>query len=98
MLWELYYSRLQELQEEGKIGLPYVPKECQHNAHMFYIKTADLEERTELIAYLGQNGIKSVFHYVPLHTSIAGRKSVIHKYLFLIRVQIFFIKIFYTFL
>ena len=74
MLWELYYSRLQELQEEGKIGLPYVPKECQHNAHMFYIKTADLEERTELIAYLGQNGIKSVFHYVPLHTSIAGRK------------------------
>ena len=74
MLWNLYYSRLQELQEVGKIGLPYIPKECKHNAHMFYIKTANLQERTELIEYLAAGGIKSVFHYVPLHTSIAGRK------------------------
>ena len=54
--------------------LPYIPEECKHNAHMFYIKTRDLKERTKLIQYLGENNIKAVFHYVPLHTSIAGRK------------------------
>ncbi len=74
MLWNLYYENLKCLAETGKIELPYIPKECQHNAHMFYIKAADLEERTELITYLSQNGIKAVFHYVPLHSSIAGRK------------------------
>ena len=72
--WNLYYELLKPLADAGKIELPHIPEHCTHNAHMFYIKTADLEERTELIAYLGQNGIKSVFHYVPLHTSIAGRK------------------------
>ncbi len=74
MLWNLYYSQLKELEEAHKIELPYVPQECEHNAHMFYIKAANLDERTALIEYLAANGIKAVFHYVPLHTSIAGRK------------------------
>lgn len=73
-LWDLYYDVLKELEIKGKIELPYIPKECQHNAHMFYIKTRDLDERTRLIKYLGNNGIKAVFHYVPLHLSDAGRK------------------------
>lgn len=73
-LWKLYYNELKELEESGKIELPYIPKECRHNAHMFYIKTENLEERTRLIQYLNENGIKAVFHYVPLHTSKAGRK------------------------
>ena len=51
-----------------------MPKECTHNAHMFYIKTKDLEERQNLIAYLEAKGIKAVFHYIPLHSSPAGRK------------------------
>ena len=51
-----------------------MPEECQHNAHMYYIKTRDLDERTTLISYLVENGIKAVFHYVPLHSSQAGRK------------------------
>lgn len=73
-LWNLYYNELKELADKQKIELPYIPKECEHNAHMFYIKVSDLEERTKLIEYLANNNIKSVFHYVPLHTSIAGRK------------------------
>ncbi|MDD6168815.1 MAG: dTDP-4-amino-4,6-dideoxygalactose transaminase [Lachnospiraceae bacterium] len=73
-LWNLYYEELKELEQAEKIELPYVPKECKHNAHMFYIKTKDLEERTSLIKYLDEHGVNAVFHYVPLHTSIAGRK------------------------
>lgn len=73
-MWDLYYELLSDLRDEGRIELPFVPRECEHNAHMFYIKTKNLEERSALIAYLAERGIKAVFHYVPLHTSIAGRK------------------------
>ena len=58
----------------GKIQLPFIPNECNHNAHMFYIKAKDLDERTKLISYLKSNGINSVFHYIPLHTAPAGKK------------------------
>ncbi|ENJ9652641.1 dTDP-4-amino-4,6-dideoxygalactose transaminase [Clostridium sporogenes] len=73
-LWNTYYNQLKKLQNKGIITLPYVPKECKHNAHMFYIKTKDLEERTKLINYLKNNNILSVFHYIPLHSSPAGLK------------------------
>lgn len=73
-LWELYQQVLKELEEAGKIELPFIPKECRHNAHMFYIKTKDLDERTRLIQHLNEHGIKAVFHYVPLHSSVAGKK------------------------
>jgi dTDP-4-amino-4,6-dideoxygalactose transaminase len=53
--------------------MPYVPEECEHNAHMFYIKTKDLAERTALINYLKLFGICAVFHYIPLHNSPAGK-------------------------
>lgn len=72
--WNSYYEKLQPLAEKGKIELPYVPKECVHNGHMFYIKTKDLEERTALIDHLKENDILAVFHYVPLHTAPAGMK------------------------
>lgn len=67
--WDLYYQNLKDIPQ---IELPYVPKECKHNAHMFYIKTKDMHERTKLINYLKENNIASVFHYIPLHTSPAG--------------------------
>ena len=51
-----------------------MPRGCVHNAHMFYVKAADIEERTALIAYLKERGIMSVFHYIPLHTAPAGLK------------------------
>ena len=72
--WNRYYENLKPLEEAGKVKLPVVPKGCVHNAHMFYIKAADLEERTALIQYLKENDILSVFHYIPLHTAPAGRK------------------------
>lgn len=71
-LWNTYYKQLSGLRDMGKIQLPFIPKDCTHNAHMFYIKAADLEERTRLISFLQDNGIKSVFHYVPLHSAVAG--------------------------
>lgn len=73
-IWNIYYEGLQHLQEESKIELPYIPKGCGHNAHMFYIKAKDLEERTKLISYLKENDVMAVFHYIPLHTAPAGKK------------------------
>jgi dTDP-4-amino-4,6-dideoxygalactose transaminase len=73
-LWNLYNELLQPLKEAGKIELPTIPKDCIHNAHMFYIKTKDIKKRSELIDFLKENEIVSVFHYIPLHTSPAGLK------------------------
>lgn len=73
-VWNRYYAGLQELKEAGKIELPFIPEHCVHNAHMFYIKAKDLEERTALISFLKENGIMAVFHYIPLHTAPAGQK------------------------
>lgn len=69
--WDLYYQNLKDIPQ---IELPYVPEECKHNAHMFYIKTKDMKERTKLIKFLKENDIATVFHYIPLHTSPAGIK------------------------
>jgi len=72
--WNRYQENLLPLAEAGKIELPVIPKGCVHNAHMFYIKAKDVEERTALIKYLKENGVLAVFHYVPLHTAPAGKK------------------------
>lgn len=72
--WRRYYEELEELEAAGHIELPHVPNDCRHNAHMFYIKAKDLEERTKLISYLKENGVMVVFHYIPLHTAPAGKK------------------------
>lgn len=73
-IWNCYYENLNALAIEGKVELPYIPKECIHNAHMFYMKAKDLEERTALIEFLKSKGIMAVFHYIPLHTAPAGIK------------------------
>ncbi len=72
--WQEYWEQLTPLAQAGKIELPYIPSYCTHNAHMFYIKTKDMEERSRLIAYLKEKDILSVFHYVPLHSAPAGIK------------------------
>lgn len=72
--WDRYYSNLKDLADKGFIELPYVPSYCKHNAHMFYIKAKDIDERTQLIAYLRENEIGAAFHYIPLHSSPAGLK------------------------
>ena len=73
-LWNRYWELLTPLKEQGHIELPTIPEDCVHNAHMFYIKAKDLEERTRLIDFLKKNEIWSVFHYIPLHTAPAGLK------------------------
>lgn len=73
-VWNRYNNGLKSLKESGKIELPFIPENCVHNAHMFYIKAADIKERTELIDFLKANNILSVFHYVPLHSAPAGNK------------------------
>ena len=72
--WNRYYENLKPLADAGRIQLPVIPEGCVHNAHMFYIKAADMDERTELIASLKEKEILSVFHYIPLHTAPAGQK------------------------
>lgn len=69
--WNIYYENLKNI---SQIELPYIPEGCEHNAHMFYIKTKNLEERTALTNYLKEKGISSAFHYIPLHSAPAGIK------------------------
>ncbi|BEO99733.1 dTDP-4-amino-4,6-dideoxygalactose transaminase [Fusobacterium polymorphum] len=72
--WNKYKELLEELEANGTIELQYIPENCKHNAHMFYIKCKDLDERTNLINFLKKNGINAVFHYIPLHSAEAGLK------------------------
>ena len=72
--WNYYYELLSPLEQQGKIELPVIPEGCEHNAHMFYIKAKDLEERTALSAFLKENDITASFHYIPLHSAPAGEK------------------------
>ena len=73
-IWNRYQEALRPLCDKGRIELPVVPDGCEHNAHMFFIKAADLSERSKLIRFLGKRGIQAVFHYIPLHSAPAGRK------------------------
>ena len=72
--WQMYSEGLKRLETDGRIVLPHIPDVCSHNAHMFYIKAANLKERTALIAYMKSIGISLVFHYIPLHTAPAGKR------------------------
>ena len=72
--WNRYYEALKPLADEKAIEIPVIPEGCEHNAHMFYIKCRDLEERTAFISYMKEHGIGCVFHYIPLHSAPAGLK------------------------
>lgn len=72
--WNIYYRNLQILEKNGFIELPFIPSKCQHNGHIFYLKAKDLRERDILINFLKKHGIHAIFHYIPLHSSIAGKK------------------------
>lgn len=73
-IWEEYHRAFEHLEKEGRIRRPVVPSGCTHNAHMYYILLPSFEARTELISRLDDLGVNAVFHYVPLHTSPAGKK------------------------
>lgn len=72
--WNTYNKLLKPLADKGLIETPFIPEECTPNAHMYYIKVKDLDERTKLISHMKENDILTVFHYIPLHSSPAGQK------------------------
>ena len=72
--WRRYHEAMAPLERAGKLRRPVIPKDCQHNAHMYYILLESLEKRTEVIAQLKEQNVHAVFHYVPLHNSPAGKK------------------------
>lgn len=72
--WNAYYEAFAPLEQAGKVELPALPEGCVHNAHMFWLKLHDLEERTAFIQHLKDNGVQTVFHYIPLHSAPAGLK------------------------
>lgn len=72
--WNTYYQAFLPLAKDGLVELPTVPAQCVHNAHMFYIKLADLKQRTDFIQYMKDHDILTVFHYIPLHSAPAGEK------------------------
>jgi dTDP-4-amino-4,6-dideoxygalactose transaminase len=78
-IYDRYAAALAPLAAEKRIGVPFAPSHCASNHHMFYILTADLEERTALIAHLREAGILAVFHYVPLHSSPFARSIGLPK-------------------
>ena len=72
--WNYYNEELRPLAEAGYIEQPFIPDYADHNAHMYYIKTKDLEIRGRLIDFMRKHDILTVFHYVPLHSAPAGKK------------------------
>jgi len=72
--WRLYYRKFSALEKQGLLELPSPPSNLEHNAHMFYIKLNDSQQRGELISALKEENISTAFHYIPLHSSVAGKK------------------------
>jgi dTDP-4-amino-4,6-dideoxygalactose transaminase len=73
-IWHAYHEAFADLEDRGIARRPVVPSACSHNAHMYYLLLPDLETRSRFIDDLKQAGIYAVFHYVPLHSSDAGRR------------------------
>ncbi|NPA54190.1 MAG: dTDP-4-amino-4,6-dideoxygalactose transaminase [Aquificae bacterium] len=73
-LWNRYYENLKHLEEKGILELPKIPKYCHHNGHIFYIKVRNKEERSKLMEFLEKRGIQTTLHYIPLHSSPAGKR------------------------
>ena len=71
-LWSVYHQWLEKLERTERLRRPIVPKECIHNAHMYYVLLPDLGQRARLIGELREAEIHAVFHYVPLHSAPAG--------------------------
>jgi dTDP-4-amino-4,6-dideoxygalactose transaminase len=73
-VWENYHKQFESMEKAGVLKRPVVPDECRHNAHMYYIILPDLKTRTYVLDNLNDRGIKAIFHYIPLHSSPAGKK------------------------
>ena len=72
--WNYYQHALKDLEKKEWMRLPVVPKECEHNGHIFAIRLENRAERDGLMRYLQELGIQAAFHYIPLHSAKAGRQ------------------------
>ena len=73
-VWKKYHEIFKNLEESGKVRRPIIPKECQHNGHIYYLLLNKRYERNEILKKLRESGVYAVFHYQPLHSSPAGKK------------------------
>jgi len=73
-LWDNYHKIFEVFEKNGIIKRPFVPANCKHNSHMYYLRFDNLSTRTKFIDFMKKNDIQCVFHYVPLHSSPAGQK------------------------
>lgn len=73
-IWKSYHTHLKNLEDEGYLRRPIVPKDCEHSGHLYYILVDSLEVRNKLISYLKKKNMLAVFHYIPLHSSPAGKR------------------------
>lgn len=79
-IWEHYHQAFEILEKQGYLERPIIPADVTHNAHMYYILLNDFGTRTDMIDHLSNNGINAIFHYIPLHSSPAGKKFGCVKY------------------
>lgn len=73
-IWRQYYEAFADLEEAGFLRRPVIPRECLHNAHIFYLLLPDLQRRKQFLDGLNQRGVNAIFHYIPLHSSPAGKR------------------------
>ena len=73
-IWQQYNNAFTQLADEKQLVLPVIPEQCQHNAHMYYVKLKDIQQRSDFIKHMKKQDVMSVFHYIPLHSSPAGLK------------------------
>lgn len=73
-IWNRYHEAFERLEKEGRLRRPFVPDHCEHNGHIYYVLLNDLEQRTQFLDFLKNQKVSAVFHYVPLHSSRAGKK------------------------
>lgn len=73
-IWSAYHERLAPLEENARLRRPRIPRECLHNAHMYYVLVENVDRRDRLIEALAARNIHALFHYVPLHSSVAGER------------------------
>jgi len=73
-IWHSYHKQLADWAEEHHVQRPFIPQEAEQVYHMYYLLLPSLQTRTRLIAHLKSNGIQSVFHYLPLHSSAMGQQ------------------------
>jgi dTDP-4-amino-4,6-dideoxygalactose transaminase len=73
-VWQRFHDAFAELERAGDVTRPVVPEECKHNGHLYYLIVDSREMRDKMLDWLNRRGVGAVFHYVPLHSSQAGRK------------------------